>query len=344
MSTFWRGRAVAVTGGSGFIGSHVVELLLAYGARVTVAASRKERRDGYDALAGVRDRIECLYADLADFDDCRAVCAGQEVVINAAHLDGSIAFKRSRPATIFRQNMLISLNLLEAARQCDVERVLLTSSTEVYAPDTKSPTVEHDGFLGLPLKDTDGYAWSKRMTEFAAEVYAREHNVKVALARPAAVYGPRDHLDPEKGRVIPMFLRKVFSGEPIVIWGDGSQERTFLYVEDLAHGLLALVERHACCEPVNFSGEESLSIKALAELIVSLSGRDVPIICDTSKPAGAANRTFDSSRARQLLGFQPRVLLAQGLRQTIALDGWRYGRQPVERERAASYSVVAKES
>jgi nucleoside-diphosphate-sugar epimerase len=322
----------------------VIELLLARGAQVTAVLSRGARRDGYDALSGLHDQVQLRHTDLTSLDDCRAVCAGQEVVINAAHLDGSIAFKRARPATIFRQNLLISLNLLEAARQCGVERVLLTSSTDVYAPQASIPTVESDGFAGLPQPDTDGYAWSKRMTEFAAEVYAREHQLKIALARPAAIYGPRDHLDPEKGRVIPMFLRKIFRGEPIVIWGNGAQERTFLYVEDLARGLLALVERHACSDPVNFSGDEAISIKALAELIMRLSGLEVPIICDLSKPAGAPNRIFDTSKARQILGFQPHISLERGLRHTIDRDGWRFGDQPAGLERAVSLPTVSKES
>jgi GDP-L-fucose synthase len=318
MSDYWRGRKVLVTGAFGFIGSHIAELLVSRGARVTATVSPVRGRAGTAHLPALRERIELIEGDLTDATTCLAACRNQEVIINAAHADGSVAFKRARPAFIFRENMLITLHMLEAARRCGSERALLISSTEVYPPEASVPTPEHEGRLGQPDAATDGYAWSKRMSEFAAELCAREHGMKIAIARPGNIYGPRDSLDSARGRVIPMLIQHALErDDPLLIWGSGQQVRTFLYVEDLARGLLDLVERHPTSEPINFGGEEEICIRDLATLIVRLSGRQVPVICDPSKPAGPLYRAAATARARQVLGFRPQVPLEQGLRLTI---------------------------
>ena len=320
MSNFWGGRNVLVTGAAGFIGSHVAEALVRQGARVTAAVSPTYKHARASNLQHIRADIDIVPADLTALEDCVRVCRNQDVVVNAAHVDGSAAFKRAHPALIFRQNMLMSLNMLEAACQGDADRFLVMSSTEVYSPETTVPMMEADGFVGLPAQTTDGYAWSKRMSEFAAEVCAREHGLKVAIARPSNVYGPGDHFDAGKGRVIPMFIQKVFHDDgPIVIWGNGEQVRTFLYVGDLAQGLLALIEKHPTSEPINFGGSQEITIKALADLIVNLSGRPVRIMCDLDKPSGAPNRTPDTTKARQLLHFTCDTPLEIGLQRTIDL-------------------------
>lgn len=315
---FWRGRNVLVTGASGFIGSHITELLVQRGANVTATVYPSEN-EAYPAnLQGVRERITLIKADLTRFEDCLRVCTSQDVVMNAAHVDGSVAFKQAKPAAIFRENMLITLHMLEAARRSGVDRFLVMSSAEVYPPGACTPLAESDGFTGLPDPLTDGYAWSKRMSEFAAQVFARQYGLQVAIARPSNVYGPRDSFDSHKGRVIPMFMKKVFEGDGVItIWGTGEQVRTFLYVEDLARGLLDLVERYPKCDPINFGGEEEITIKGLAQLIVALSGHKVEVVCDPTKPSGPPKRISDVRKAKQILGFTASVPLRVGLQRTI---------------------------
>jgi GDP-L-fucose synthase len=317
-NNFWQGRNVLVTGASGFIGSHITELLVQKGANVTATACLSENGAYPMNLQSVRERITLIKVDLTRLEDCLSACANQEVVVNAAHVDGSVAFKQAKPAAIFRENMLITLQMLEAARRSGVNRFLVMSSAEVYPPDAHVPLAESDGFMGLPDPLTDGYAWSKRMSEFAAQVFARQYGLQVAIARPSNVYGPRDSFDSHKGRVIPTFIKKVFEGDGVItIWGTGEQVRTFLYVEDLARGLLDLIEKYPKCDPVNFGGEEEITIKDLAQLIVALSGRRVEVVCDPTKPSGPLKRTADTRKAKRLLGFVASIPLHVGLRYTI---------------------------
>ncbi|MEA3337604.1 MAG: NAD-dependent epimerase/dehydratase family protein [Chloroflexota bacterium] len=315
---YWNGRRVLVTGAPGFIGSHVTDLLVESGARVTVAVLPEQVGEDMANLHQVEDRIDMVAAELSLLDDCRRACRGQDVVFSLAHLDGSVAFKRDKPALVFRQNMLITLNLLEAAHEAGVDRFLVMSSAEVYSPEVSAPMEEADGFRGRPSRTSDGYSWSKRMSEFAAELYSREHGLKVAIARPSNVYGPRDGFELHRGRVIPMFIRKVHeSNDSLVIWGSGEQSRSFLYVGDLARGLLDLVEKYPVSDPVNFSGEREISIAELAQLIVRLSGCDVDIVYDLDKPAGPPNRILSREKAIELLGFRETVSLESGLQRTI---------------------------
>jgi nucleoside-diphosphate-sugar epimerase len=311
---FWTGKRVLVTGGTGFVGSYVVRALLDKGAVVTTTAFSNTTVPGIDLL---RQPVTVIEADLREPHDCERIAAGQEIILNIAHADGSMMFKRKRPAYLFRQNMLITLNMLEAACRNGVQCFLLTSSSEVYPMDAPAPIAESESFRGLADRPTDGYSWSKRMSELAAQLFAHEYGIRVAIARPANVYGPGDDLDPARGRVIPTFIRNVFEGQPIVIWGDGEQVRSFLYVEDLARGMLDLAEKHAVCSPVNFSGE-AISVRALAEMVMRIAGKKVEIRCERDKPAGAAMRVMDSSKAERVLGFRPTVTLEEGLTRTIA--------------------------
>jgi GDP-L-fucose synthase len=318
MSGFWLGRRVLVTGAGGFIGAHVAALLAARGARITATTATRVSPERLATLCGLGcERIGPI--DLTAPEACAAACRGQEIVLNLAHADGSVAFKRSRPAWIFRRNTLITLNMLEAAVAAGVERTLIVSSSEVYPAEATAPMTESAAVATVADRADDGYAWSKRLSELAASLYAQERSMKVAVARPNNIYGPGDHFDLERCRVIPSLIRDVFgSSERLLVWGSGEQVRTFLYVEDFARGVLDLTERYALCDPVNFGGEEEVTIRQLAELIVRLSGRRLAVVCDPRKPAGPPRRTVDTTKARQALGYRPSVPLETGLRLTIA--------------------------
>jgi GDP-L-fucose synthase len=202
------------------------------------------------------------------------------------------------------------------------------STASIYACHAKVPTPETHGFLDEPDPDSDGYGWAKRMAEVQARAYAREYGMRIAIARPYNAYGPRDHFDPDRAHVVPSLIRRVESGEdPLVVWGDGTQTRSFIYVEDLARGLLDLLDRHAAADPINLGGDEEVAIKDLARLVVEACGRSVEIRFDASRPGGHPRRLADTTKARRTIGFSPTVPLRDGLRRTV--DWYRRSRGPL---------------
>ncbi|MFA5156172.1 MAG: NAD-dependent epimerase/dehydratase family protein [Candidatus Omnitrophota bacterium] len=314
--SFWQNKKVLVTGGAGFIGSCVVEILLKQGAVVTVAGNEDLRLA--TNLRGVIDDIKYLKTDLRQLIDCKNACEGNSVVLNLAAIVGGINFNKQHPGSIFRDNILISTNTLEAARICNVERFLVTSSACIYPHTCKIPTPESEGFVDTPEPTNDGYGWAKRMAEFQADAYHREFGINIAIVRPYNAYGPRDCFDPERAHVIPSLIRRIFANEnPLIVWGDGQQSRSFLYVTDLARGILEVAEKYAVCDPLNLGSEEEIKISDLVDLIVKLSGKQTKVVFDTTKPCGQIRRKCDVTKAREKIGFEARVSLENGITKTI---------------------------
>ena len=315
--SFWKGQRVLVTGGNGFIGSHLVELLLAQGARVTTTASSPATE--FRFLKRVKSDIRTVVGDLADPDVARRAVAGQDVVFHLAARVGGIEYNVKHPGSIFRDNMTAYMSVLDAARVANVGLFVVTSSACVYPRHCTIPTPEEEGFKDRPEPTNEGYGWAKRMQEFLGEAYAKEFGMKIRIARPYNCYGPRDNFDPASSHVIPALIRRLMSGEnPLVVWGDGSASRSFLYVTDFARGLMAVAERSPQVEAINIGADEETTIKELAETLVRLSGMRTEIVFDPSKPAGQPRRRCDTRLAERLLGFRAEVSLEEGLAKTIA--------------------------
>lgn len=315
---FWKGKKVLVTGGAGFIGSYVVEQLVEREADVLTTVIDNLQSGELRNLKRVRDRIKFVKADLRNMEECLKICKGKEIVMNLAARVGGIEYNRLHPGTMFRDNILISLNVLDAARQARVERFLVVSSACVYPRNCTIPTPEAEGFKDSPEPTNDGYGWAKRMAEFMGEAYHREFGTKVAIARPYNCYGPRDHFDAETGHVIPALIKKVFDGEDsLIVWGNGEQSRAFLYVEDLARGLTEVTEKYALSDPINIGTDEEIKIKDLVKLILELSGKNPKIYFDTSKPVGQPRRNCNNTKALEKISFRARVNIKDGLRKTI---------------------------
>lgn len=311
---FWSRKRVVVTGGAGFIGKHVVDTLCRGGALVTVPILPGQPNDRVLAFT---EGVRVLPADLTCLENCLHLCRGQEAVVNLAALDGSVEFKRRHGARIFRNNTLITLSMLEAARLSGVERFLVMSSAEVYGADAPVPTPETAATMSQPSGATALYAWSKRVGEVAGQAYAQDYGLKIAIARPTNVYGPGDHFG-EGGRVIPDLIERVLAGEnPIKVWSSGEQTRSFLYVDDVAEALLALLERYPEADPVNLGSSREIAIKDLAELVIRISDRDATVEVDTSKPAGSPRRVLDLTKAQEILGFNETIALEEGIERTL---------------------------
>ena len=313
-SDFWKNRRVLVAGGAGFIGGHLVERLLDLGARVTVA-DNLENESGSRLLNKTADLLKL---DLADARSCQIATKDAEVVYNAAAKVAGVSYNSTHPGEMFHRNALVNLNMLEAARKNDVDRFVVFSSACVYKRDVSVPTVEDDGFLGDPEPSNFGYGWAKRMAEIQARSYASEYGMKLSIIRPYNTYGPRDHFDESTSHVIPSLMRKIISdpGE-LVVWGTGQQKRSFVYVSDLVQGLILSPEHYPTPDPINIGSDEEVSIRELAELIMTLSGEQKPVRYDVTKPEGQLRRCPDLGKAKRLLGYSPHVKLRQGLKLTL---------------------------
>lgn len=313
---FYNGKKVLVTGGAGFIGSHLVEMLVARGALVTVPV--RSEKSSLDFLMSVQPKITIVYADLLDSKRCEEITREQDIVMNLAALVGGIEYNIKHPGSIFRDNIQIFMNVIEAARKAKVERFLVTSSACVYPRHCTIPTPETEGFLNRPEPTNEGYGWAKRMEEFLADAYHNEFGMKIAIARPYNAYGPRDNFKPESSHVIPALIKRVVDGEnPLVVWGDGSQSRSFLYVTDFARGLMEVCEKYPESDVLNIGADEETTIKQIVEMIVELAGVKTVIQFDTSKPTGQPRRHCDVTKVKQKIGYQAQVRLRDGLRNSI---------------------------
>lgn len=312
MSNFWKNKKVLVTGGTGFIGSHVVEKLVRLNARVRVL-DRVKKQWG-DAAAAA----QYIQGDCTDPEASHRACKGMDIVMNLAAHVGGIEYNRLHQATMLRDNAAIALSMIEAARRAEVERFLVVSSACVYPHDASVPTPEIEGMRSVPEPTNSGYGWAKRYAELLGEMYAEEFGMKVGIVRPYNAYGPRDHFDPNSSHVIPALIKRVMSGEnPVTVWGSGKQTRAFLYVEDFADGLIQAIERYPTPDPVNIGTDEEVSIADLVRLIIKLSGKKVTVRFDRSKPDGSPRRNSDNTKAKEKVGFTAKTPLREGLGKTI---------------------------
>lgn len=314
--TFWSGKHVLVTGGAGFIGSHVVEKLVKRGAVVSVLDTLENGQR--ENLADVQNTVRLIVGSASHLPDALAACQGQDLVMNLAARVGGIEYNRTHQATMMRDNLQIVTSMLEASRQAGIEQFLAVSSACVYPRTCSVPTPESEGFLDEPEPTNGGYGWAKRMSETLARYYAEEFGMKVSVIRPYNVYGPRDHFDPQVSHVIPALIRRVLAREnPLTVWGSGQQTRSFIYVEDIAEGIITAVEKHPRPDPINLGTDAELSIANLVQVILTLSKVDVDIEFDTSKPDGSPRRNSDNRKAQKLLGFTAETPLEEGLQKTI---------------------------
>jgi nucleoside-diphosphate-sugar epimerase len=315
-TAFYRSRNTLVTGGAGFAGSHLVEALVSMGARVRVPVRESTR---LDFLHDVIGDIDIVKADLFDQSDCRRAILGQDVILHlAAAKGGGIVHSMRHHASLFRGNMLSGLQMLDAAKDSDVERFVVVSSACVYPRDSQAPTPEEEGVRDAPEATNAGYGWSKRMVEFLARAYAEEFGLNIGIVRPFNLYGPRDDFFRPSNHVIPGIVTRLFNGErPLTVWGSGRQTRSFLFVEDMVRGVLMAGARPDVTGPLNLGSNEETTIADLSRLIVELSGLDVEVVLDHSKPDGQPRRACDTRRARAELGFEAGTPLREGLARTI---------------------------
>ncbi len=304
MRNGWGDLRVMVTGGSGFLGSHLVEGLRKRGARdVLVPRSREWDLTSQEATFRL-------------FEETRP-----QIVFHLAARVGGIGANRENPGLFAHDNLEMGVHLIEAARRTGVEKVVLVGTICAYPKFTPVPFREEDLWKGYPEETNAPYGLAKKMLLVLAQSYRRQYGMNAIYLLPVNLYGPRDNFDLETSHVIPAMIRKFVEAreegrDSVVLWGDGSPTREFLYVEDCAEGLLLAAERYDEAEPVNLGSGMEISIRDLAETIRELTGFEGSIEWDRDKPNGQPRRCLDVTRARERFGFEASTSFDEGLRRT----------------------------
>jgi GDP-L-fucose synthase len=296
---------ILVTGGAGFLGAHVVDLLRARGADVIVPRSSQH--------------------DLTDPRATRALfeSARPELVVHLAARVGGIGANRRHPGTFFRDNMARGLNVLEEARRAGTPKVVVAGTICAYPKFAPVPFREDDLWNGYPEETNAPYGIAKKALLVMAQAYRQEFGSNFVMVFPVNLYGPRDNFDLEDSHVIPAMIRKFVEarreGLPrVTLWGDGSPTREFLYVEDAARGIVLAAERYDEADPVNLGAGFEIAMRDLAAAIKRATRYEGEIVWDTSRPNGQPRRMLDVSRARERFGFVAETRLEEGLERTIA--------------------------
>ncbi len=300
------GKTAVVTGGTGMIGREVVRLLCDAGAQVRVVS--------LDRLT-VDDRAEHVYGDLRDFSFCREISRDMDFVCHVAGIKGSVEVTKAKPASTFVPFLMMNTNMLEAARINGAQKVVYTSTIGTYPSREVFREDEYD-LLSQPMDMFPG--WAKRMAEMQCHAYFEQYGTdRFAVVRPCNVYGPGDNFDPDNAMVIPTLMMRIARKEdPVMIWGDGSAVRDFLYSTDAAEGIILALHHGTRGSFVNLGSGRGHTIRDLVETLHSFLPFNYQF--DTSKPAGYPRRVMDMSRAREWIGFEPATSLREGLEKTWA--------------------------
>ena len=309
---FWRGKRVIVTGGAGFLGSYVVKALQARGA-AEVNVPRKQQYDlrQREAILELLNDTQSANTDVVD------------IVIHLAASVGGIGANRAHPADFFYDNLMMGVQLMHESWRAGVEKFVAIGTVCAYPKFAPIPFQEDNLWDGYPEETNAPYGLAKKMMLVQSQTYREQYGFNSIFLLPVNLYGPGDNFDLETSHVIPALIRKCLEAKQrgddhVVVWGDGSPTREFLYAEDAAEGILLATERYSDSAPVNIGSSFEISIRELVETIARLTGFEGRIEWDTSKPNGQPRRKLDVSRAKACFGFESQASFEEGLRETIA--------------------------
>lgn len=302
--TFWSDKRVLVTGGTGFLGSHVTNLLREFGADVVAPRSMD-----YDLVHHIN--VERLYLQTKP-----------EIVIHLAAKCGGIGANINQPGSFFYENLIMGINMMEEARVCGVKKFVSIGTVCSYPKFTPTPFVEEDIWNGYPEETNAPYGLAKKMALVQAQAYRMQYGFNAIHLIPTNLYGPGDNFDLDSSHVIPAMIRRFVEANhedktSVTLWGTGTPTRDFLYVEDAAQAIIAAAENYDGMEPVNVGSGQEVSMRDLAVRIADLVDYKGEIKWDPFKPDGQPRRMLNTDRALKLFGFHARTMLGDGLQKTI---------------------------
>jgi GDP-L-fucose synthase len=300
-----REHRILLTGGAGFLGRWVTAELAGRGVSPAQIFAPRSRD-----------------LDLRTFDACRAAVANRDVVIHLAGRVGGIGFNRERPGELFYDNLMMGVQLLEAARREGVRKFVAVGTVCAYPKHTPVPFAESSLWDGYPEETNAPYGLAKKMLLVQAQAYRAQYGTDAIYLLPVNLYGPGDNFDPASSHVIPALIKKVADAldagtDRVEVWGTGSASREFLYVEDAARGIVLATERYDQADAVNLGCGREITIRSLVETICRLMGFTGRVVWDTTKPDGQPRRMLDTSRAAAAFGFTARTDWEEGLARTI---------------------------
>jgi len=316
---FWADKKILVTGGAGFLGSFIVEKLV------------KEKKVNPGNIRVPRSKE----MDLKKWENCVEAVKDMDIVIHLAAKVGGIGFNQKYPATLFYDNALMGIQLMEAARQEGVQKFVAVGTVCAYPKFTPIPFKEEDLWNGYPEETNAPYGIAKKILLVQTQAYREQYGFNAIYLLPVNLYGPRDNFHPEYSHVIPALVKKMVDAKlegknEVVVWGTGKVSREFLYVEDAAEGVLLATEKYNKPDPVNLGVDKEITIKELADLIAELAEYKGKIVWDTSKPDGQPRRCLETSRAKKEFGFEAKTDLTEGIKRTIRWYTAHYKVQPTK--------------
>ncbi|MCL4366999.1 GDP-L-fucose synthase [Patescibacteria group bacterium] len=303
INNFWKNKKIVVTGGSGFLGSNIVKLLIKKNPREIVVPRSKTD-------------------DLRKLAVCRRVVRNADIIIHAAGLVGGIGFNRQRPGELFYDNLLMGIQLMDEARKANVGKFVAIGTICAYPKFTKIPFYEDDLWGGYPEETNAPYGLAKKMLLVQSQAYRQQYGFNSIYLLPVNLYGPGDNFNSSSSHVIPALIKRFIQAKndgnsTVVVWGTGRATREFLYVEDAAKGVMIAAEKYNEDAPVNLGSSFEISIKDLAELIKQLVGYRGKITWDKSQPDGQPRRKLDTRRAEEKFGFVAKTQFEEGLKKEI---------------------------
>jgi GDP-L-fucose synthase len=303
---FWKNKKILLTGGAGFLGSQIVENLVnkrgVSESQITITRSKN--------------------SDLRIWDNCKEAIDDSDLVIHLAARVGGIGFNQKYPGTLFFDNIMMGVQLMEAARLAKVKKFVQVGTVCAYPKFTPVPFKEDDLWNGYPEETNAPYGIAKKALLVMAQAYRQQYGMDIIYLLPVNLYGPGDNFDLESSHVIPAFVRKFTEAvsrgdEEVIVWGTGKASREFLYVEDAAEGIIAATEKYDKTAPVNLGSGKEITIKELVDVVAKVAGFKGKIVWDSSRPDGQPRRCLDTTRAKVEFGFEAKTDLLSGLQKTI---------------------------